>query len=312
MDAIKTYFDNVFAAFPQTKEVENLKGEMLASMEEKYQVLKEAGMSEHEAVGNVIANFGNINEIMAELGLEQKNGEPEAPKGIPLSREEARAYLTQMKGSSLGIGLGVWLLMTGIASLFLLGDRVGIFTMFAAIAGAVGLFVLNGTKMGEYEIYQTKIIRLDPETSAEIEGQKAGFMPRFAIRIVIGVAVILLAVGGFVTDVFDGASLSVLLFAIGFAVLLFITAGVPLDSYDVLLNKGDYANKETFNEIGHKLGRIIGTVAAVYWPVMAAAYLLWSFIGNAWHNSWIIWPVAGVLFGAFSGGISVWFGMQRK
>jgi len=32
MDAIKTYLDNVFSAFPKTDRVQNMKREMLASM----------------------------------------------------------------------------------------------------------------------------------------------------------------------------------------------------------------------------------------------------------------------------------------
>ena len=42
----------------------------------------------------------------------------------------------------------------------------------------------------------------------------------------------------------------------------------------------------------------IRVIAAVYWPVAAAAYLAWSFGTGAWHISWIIWPVAGVLYAA--------------
>ena len=34
----------------------------------------------------------------------------------------------------------------------------------------------------------------------------------------------------------------------------------------------------------------------VYWVVAAAIFLCWSFITNDWQHSWIVWPVAGVLF----------------
>jgi|GEM_PF-247120 len=60
MDVIKTYLDNVFAAFPQTEKLRALKGEMLAGMEEKYHALKNEGKSENEAIGGVIANFGRV------------------------------------------------------------------------------------------------------------------------------------------------------------------------------------------------------------------------------------------------------------
>ena len=45
MDAIKTYLDNVFAAFPQTERVLAFKREMLMGMEEKYYELKRENKS---------------------------------------------------------------------------------------------------------------------------------------------------------------------------------------------------------------------------------------------------------------------------
>lgn len=49
---------------------------------------------------------------------------------------------------------------------------------------------------------------------------------------------------------------------------------------------------------------LVGVIAAFYWPITTAVYLAWSFIGDAWGESWLIWPIAGVLFGALAGGIS--------
>ena len=40
----------------------------------------------------------------------------------------------------------------------------------------------------------------------------------------------------------------------------------------------------------------IRVVAAVYWPVAAAIYLAWSFLGGEWGISWVVWPIAGVLY----------------
>ena len=38
-------------------------------------------------------------------------------------------------------------------------------------------------------------------------------------------------------------------------------------------------------------------VSAIYWGLMTAGYLGYSFITMDWQRSWIIWPVAGVLYG---------------
>jgi len=325
MDAIKTYIDNVFAAFPRTERVLALKSEMLAGLEEKYHALKQEGKSEHEAVGGVIANFGSIDEIAAELGIEQGAAAPD--DSVHVSREQARDYLEQTRKSGFWIGLGVWLILAGVSALLMVNgesgvfqagkaaDAIGVLLLFLTIAAAVPIFIVSGMrlKQSRYEIYQKHNLGLDAQTRAELEQQSARFMTRFTVHIAAGVAVILLAVGSlFALYEFagmDGEALpaALLMFMIGFAVFLFITAGMLKSAYDILLGKGDYIDKAR----NSKAERIIGTAASVYWPFVVAIYLLWSFLSGAWDRSWLIWPVAGLLFGALSGGISTWLGTKN-
>jgi len=200
MDAVKTYLDNVFAAFPRTERAQALKLEMLANMEEKYRALKAEGKSEHEAVGGVIANFGSIDEIAAELGDERaEQTEPES--GISLSGDEARDFLAKSRKSGIWIGLGVWLILAGAAAMVTISqlteaaDGVGIFVMLLAVAPAVAIFIVNGMRMERYEKYEEKVIRLNAQSRADLEARKTAFMPWFTAKIVAGVVMIILAVG---------------------------------------------------------------------------------------------------------------------
>ena len=38
-------------------------------------------------------------------------------------------------------------------------------------------------------------------------------------------------------------------------------------------------------------------LATIYWCSATALYLAISFIGGAWDKSWIVWPIAGVVYG---------------
>lgn len=38
-------------------------------------------------------------------------------------------------------------------------------------------------------------------------------------------------------------------------------------------------------------------VVSIYWGIATAIYLAWSFATGRWDFSWILWPVAGVLYG---------------
>ena len=318
MEAIKTYLDNIFAAFPATKQVQMLKQEMLASMEEKYYELKNDGKSEHEAVGNVIANFGSIAEIAAELDLELNPADQSKAKSGPelyLSSTEAEDYLAQTKKSAALIAAGVWLILAGVSALLLSGTVVGIVILLVAIAFAALLFVTNGLKLGQYDSYGRLKIRLDAETYANIKQQRTAFMPRFTLHITGGIMAIILGVGAMVLLFhFAGADPfgplgppALFLLVVGLAVFLFITAGMTHEAFEILLGQGDYRYK-----VGNQQAeRLIGTIAAAYWPLATAIYLLWSFLSGNWHITWLVWPVAGVLFAAISGGLATWFAMKE-
>ena len=69
MDTIRIYLENMFARLPGTPEIMKLQNDMLHTMEDKYEELKSEGKSENEAIGIVISEFGNIDELLEELGL---------------------------------------------------------------------------------------------------------------------------------------------------------------------------------------------------------------------------------------------------
>ena len=76
--------------------------------------------------------------------------------------------------------------------------------------------------------------------------------------------------------------------------MVFITAGMVKSSYDQLLKDGEFdPGKIEQNKTASKVG-------GIYWPVVTAAYLVWSFLSRDWHITWVIWPAAGLIFAAIS------------
>jgi len=69
METIRIYLENMFSRLPRTPEIIKLENDMLRTMEDKYEELKMEGKSENEAIGIVISEFGNIDELIDELGL---------------------------------------------------------------------------------------------------------------------------------------------------------------------------------------------------------------------------------------------------
>ena len=44
-----------------------------------------------------------------------------------------------------------------------------------------------------------------------------------------------------------------------------------------------------------------GPVETIYWSLVTALYLLWSFWTNDWGRTWLVWPVACLVFAALEG-----------
>lgn len=69
METIRNYLETMFKNLPQTEKVLKAKSELLQMMEDKYTELVSQGKSENEAIGTVIAEFGNLDELAGDLGI---------------------------------------------------------------------------------------------------------------------------------------------------------------------------------------------------------------------------------------------------
>ena len=169
MDAIRSYIENVFANLPKTNEVLRAKSDMLDNMEEKYREFKDQGYSENEAVGKVISEFGNMDELIAELDVRPATPAFSGKKAYQVSKKEAEDWVNTKKRMGLLIAVGVFLCIFGVILLLLktavpytvdlqplrfLGGpspAVGITLLLSMVAIAVGLFIFSGMKLDRFD-----------------------------------------------------------------------------------------------------------------------------------------------------------------
>lgn len=318
MDTIITYLDNIFAALPKSEAVVRARKELQASMEEKYRALKAEGKSENESVGTVISEFGNIDELIAELGIKPA-GSAVDEKPLPLlDREIAAKFLAANGQAARLIGTGVFLCIMAVAMMILTnllvddgflssalngsgGNALGLFPLFILIAIGVGMFIYSGIRMERYAWIE-KGFQLQSGLKDELESRQEKYMPTFTVAIIIGVGLCILSpISLFAASVFPQFKpqygLVVLLTMVAIAVFVFVRFGMIKDGYAKLLQQGDYEPKHRKNEQAEK---VTGVVAAVVFPLAAAIYLLLGFVGGLWHPGWLVFPITGILFGIFS------------
>lgn len=264
-------------------------------------------------------NIENSEEIK-ENNEEVRENSEELKKRF-VSRMEAEEYLELMKHAAKKIALGVLLcICSPVPMLFLIALQntgnydfsedaagiIGVCILLAVIATAVAIFILNGLKISKFEFIEKEIIALDTDVEKEIKTEASEYAPVFARNIAIGVVfcivsvipLILAAVGeeSKVThnDAVYIAMCGVLLILIAIGVYRFVKSGVVKDSYDKILGQGEYTAEKKINNKKND------TFSGVYWMIITAIYLAYSFITMEWHRSWIIWPVAGVMFAAIT------------
>lgn len=320
MDTIKNYLENLFCNVGVNEEVLRLKQDLYNNMEEKYMELKREGHSENEAIGMVISNFGNIDELLKELGIEK----PEPKTGRFLSQTEVEDLVYNQKRWSKFIGLGVFLILAAVSTLVICGaalegidfanmksitenmvelsSALPLIPFFILLAAGVGTLIISGLMLEKYEFIEKEEVDISTSTRNWVEKRKESYQLSYVVSIVSGVVLCLLApMILIVVATFSGSDLggaigvATMLTMIGVAVYLFITSGMEMETYKRLLKVGEYSPERKAEN------KLVSIVASIVWPVTVVIFLAWSFIGNDWHISWILFPIVGILFGAFAG-----------
>ncbi|MDY3919698.1 MAG: permease prefix domain 1-containing protein [Candidatus Limivivens sp.] len=327
METIRTYLDNLFLQLPDTPEVRRAKEELFGMMEDKYYELKSQGKSENEAIGMVIADFGSLDEVIRDLNLgeeiqdrgESAGGGEESGcgAGLFISMDEVQGYLAEAGKNARMIAIGVMLCVWSPVALIILGgfgerfgsptmenilSFAGIAVLFLFIAVAVGLFIVYGTRISKYDWMKKETIRMDVQTEVmvrrEREQQKASFVAQMVAGVtlcIIGVLAVIASGVFYESDEFMGCVfVGIMLFLVGIAVLLFVIGGMGDERYKILLQEEEFSASK--KEKKKKSKKTLDRISSIYWCLVTAVYLGWSFWTMHWGRTWIIWPVAGVLW----------------
>ncbi|MER2294927.1 MAG: permease prefix domain 1-containing protein [Desemzia incerta] len=325
MDTIRNYVESVFVNLPRTPEMQQLKEEMLRNMEEKYFELLDAGKSDNEAIGAVLADFGNIDEIMEAYDLESE--EEQDDEQIYFSQEEADEFMQHRTKFAMGIAAGVFLCITAPAVLLLIqglyqlfpawqsvsSDTIDIFSvvpLLLMIAVAVGIFVNLGMKEDAYKL-DYRAIKLENATRSYLQREKQEFQPRFAKAITLGVVMCILAPAVLLFSMLflgeeNELSVVFLLSFVAVGVFLFVFYGILYSTYERLLAQGDYTPEKL------KAEKVSENVSGVVFPIAAGIYVLSGFLFDTWSTAWIIFPIVGILFAIFTAAYSSYLTMKQR
>ncbi len=243
--------------------------------------------------------------------------QPEEEGARMIGMEEAYHYLSMVQMAAPRIARGVTLCILSSIVLFLLGGlsneeggfllpewsvpAVGLPVLLLFVVCGVAQFILYGRQLEAYEFLEKQPIELAYGVRGVVEKRKNDYAAQHSQRLMIGVSSCILAIVPLIAcAVFDGDA-ETMFGVVGFCLTLAIVAiGVHFlvltctiqGGYQRLLEEGDYSREKKLHNRKNE------PIAVAYWCLVTAGYLLWSFLTWEWYRTWIVWPVAGVFYGA--------------
>lgn len=178
MDTIKSYLETMFANLPATTEVLKAKDELWGMMEDKYNELISEGKSENEAVGTVISEFGNLDELAETLGLNRQSSAP-VDNRRTLTQDEARSFVSAGSRHAFLTALGVFLCIFSVVPAaacsafhnnFL--QTMGTVALFIIVACGVGIFIITNSLMNKYDYIKKHECIIDYATVGYVQDKK--------------------------------------------------------------------------------------------------------------------------------------------
>lgn len=174
---------------------------------------------------------------------------------------------------------------------------IGLISLFILIGIGVSLLFKSSFKMKKFDYLEKDSIETEYGVEGLAKKNKEQYEATYHRNILLGVLlsiasfVPLVAVSFFTEEDYVLVILfGLMLLLLAIAVYIFISNQIRMDSYDKLLQEGDYTKSKK------KVSPILENISGIFWLAATAIYLIWSLMSQDWTKSWIVWPIAGVLY----------------
>ena len=178
---------------------------------------------------------------------------------------------------------------------------IGLCVLIVLVAIAVALFISCGNKAKEYDFLEKEPFETEYGVTGMVKERQKAFKPAYDRMNLTGTMLCILSVLPLFAAAISGwdflavMAVCVLLALVGIGTYFFVYGGTVNGAMEKLLEEGDYTRDEKSRK------NITGPVSVIYWLVVTAIFMLYTFgpNGNGQPKySWIIWAIAGVLYAA--------------
>ena len=185
---------------------------------------------------------------------------------------------------------------------------VGVAFLLCLVAAAVFILIRCGGNIKDIEYLEKEEFEAEYAVIQMAQEGKIRFAPTYNRGIAIGAVLCILSsvplilcgtvenIPGYIYCLCVG----ILLIIVALAVNIIVRVTVINNSFDILLQEGDFTPEEKL------IKRKIGPWSGIYWCLVTALYLFLSFKDMNWETTWVVWPVARLLFAAFYGILEIY------
>lgn len=246
-----------------------------------------------------------------EIEDEEFTDENDNPSVKRITLAQANDFLEWRKSASIRIAIGTFLCVIAVIPLLILGAAsevpaynlsenaacgIGLTTLFIIAAIAVAVFIFCGFRNEPFDFIDKEPFETEYGVKGMVKERQKAYKNTYTKYNVIGTCICILSpiplfIGAFTEkEFFTVIMLTATMLLAGVGAVFFIVSGVRMASMQKLLKEGEFAPKEK------RKSRIKETVGTVYWLTAVAVFLMWSFFTNDWEITWLVWPIAGILF----------------
>ena len=264
-----------------------------------------------------ILQLGNLFGVTTDYLLKDELVDEEFVEGVDeipirkISLAEANDYLEQRKNASVQIAIATLLCIVSPILIFLLlafsectsipitenlAVGIGMVALFSLVTIAVVIYIRVGFKNAPYEFLEKEPFETEYGVTGLAREKQKTYRNTYIKYNIFGTCACILSPVPLICAALSGKGLLVMimlcvtLLTVAIGVMFFIVAGVRWASMQKLQKEGEFSEK------GKQKNKIIEAIGTVYWLLATAIYLGWSFLTSDWHITWVIWPIAGVMF----------------
>lgn len=236
-----------------------------------------------------------------------------------VSMEEAADFLCMRESWSAPFALAVSIcilsplllfLLLGLAESSFIAENIalvlGLPALFLFVAAAVLLFVKYSLCNQKFEYLEKEVFETAYGVSGMVKKKKDEYKALYSRHFSLALVILILSPLPLLFTAVLCTSSSCILYALAFlfaavavGVYLIVHVTMVKDSYDILLEEGDYRREEK------KKSASLSIFSSLYWTLSLSVYLAWSFLCGRWNLTWLVWPVAGVLYAPLAAALNL-------